>query len=227
MHEAGAGPPGGDEPGEVAPGGDYAYDARQVELDALTLAGFDQLPAPPGPRRGVVDIQVPLTTLLGLTQLPGELAGWGPVIADIARHVADQQRSATWRFSVYSATGELVHHGVTRRRPVAADTAFIKARDRRCRAPGCRRSARGCDVDHTVDWAHSNDSRRCNLACLCRLHHRFKHESGAELVQLNPGVLGWCTPARMRYVTHPDTYPVELEPPELNDLRHALPPPGD
>jgi hypothetical protein len=34
---------------------------------------------------GTVDITVDLRTLLGLTEEPGELGGWGPVIADIAR----------------------------------------------------------------------------------------------------------------------------------------------
>jgi len=56
-------------------------------LDLLTGA----IPGPgPGlaPRRGVVDLQVPLATLAGLSEAPGEIPGWGPVLADIARQVA-------------------------------------------------------------------------------------------------------------------------------------------
>jgi hypothetical protein len=72
--------------------GDDAVDPDHEELAPLWAAGFDQLPttrpggcrtcggparrgATPGPRTGVVDIQVPLTTLIGLTDFPGELAG--------------------------------------------------------------------------------------------------------------------------------------------------------
>ena len=214
-------------------------DADEEYLRHFWLAGFDQLattrascgrcggtasatgdPQPgatalPAPRRGVIDLQVPLTTLMGLTRLPGEVAGWGPVISEIATAVAREQAEATWRFSVYNSFGELAHHGIVRRRPAAADEAFVKARDRTCRAPGCRRAARGCDVDHTVDWQHSMDSRRCNLACLCRHHHRYKHESGAQLAQLSSGVLIWQSPLGPQYVTYPDEYLNRLEPPEL------------
>jgi hypothetical protein len=168
-------------------------------------------PAPPGPRKGVVDIQVPLTTLIGLSDFPGELAGFGPVIADIARQVVAELADATWRFSIYDPLGRLIHHGVTRRRPDAEDAAFIRARDRTCRAPGCRRAARGCDIDHTEDWASTKDSRRCNLACLCRRHHMFKHLKGSRLTQLSYGTLHLTTPMGQHHISKPEPYEDELE----------------
>jgi hypothetical protein len=192
----------------------------------------------PGPRRGVVELQVPLTTLLGLSRQPGQLAGFGPVVADIARQVAAEQRAATWRFSVYDRAGDLLRHGITRqrptgppgtdhgrgrpppgqrstvdsdtrpagqrdggharqrdgRRPTAEVAAFVRARDRTCVAPGCRRSATGCDLDHTVDWAAGGGSDTGNLGLLCRRHHRFKHAPGSDLIQFTPGSFGWTTP---------------------------------
>jgi hypothetical protein len=165
----------------------------------------------PGPRKGVVDIQVPLTTLIGLTDFPGDLAGYGPVIADIARQVIADQPDATWRFSVYDRLGNLLDHGITRRRPKAEDAAFIRARDRTCRAPGCRKPARLCDIEHTEDWASSKDSRPCNLACYCRLHHLFKHLKRSRLIQITPGIMGLTTPMGQRLVTHPEPYVNELE----------------
>jgi len=42
-------------------------------------------------RPGVVELLVPLETLTGQSDAPGHLAGYGPVIADIARQVATQQ----------------------------------------------------------------------------------------------------------------------------------------
>jgi hypothetical protein len=72
---------------------------------------------------------------------------------------------------------------------------------------GCRVAARQCDVDHTKDWVSSKDSRRCNLACLCKKHHLFKHLTGSELIQITPGVLGWRTPLGKTYITTPEPYP--------------------
>jgi hypothetical protein len=79
--------------------------------------------------------------------------------------------------------------------------AFVRARDRTCVAPGCRRSATGCDLDHTVDWAAGGGSDTGNLGLLCRRHHRFKHAPGSDLIQFTPGSFGWTTPLGMQYVT--------------------------
>jgi hypothetical protein len=132
------------------------------------------------------------------------------VIADIARQVVANQKDATWRCSVYDEQGQLIHHGITRRRPRAEDVAYIRARDRTCRAPGCRRPARQCDVDHTQDWAKDGPSCRCNLACLCRMHHLFKHLEQCGLIQLSHGVLAFRTPLGQHLVTRPEAYVDEL-----------------
>jgi hypothetical protein len=177
--------------------------------------------AMPGPRRGVVELQVPLTALMGLTGLPGELNGFGPVVADIARQVAEQNRDGTWRFSVYSEIGDLISHGITRarpdppdragrRRPAAEVAAPVKARNRTCVAPGCRVPASCCDLDHSVPWSRGGATDESNLVPQCRLHHRFKGESGAQVVTLAPGVIAWHTPRGLQYVSAPD-------PPLLDD----------
>ncbi len=127
----------------------------------------------PAPRRGVVDVQVKLSTLMFLDEDPGWIPGWGPVLADIARQVAfDEQARPAWAWSVTDESGQLLHHGYTGRRPPAAERAFIKARDRTCRAPGCRRPATRCDDDHRIDYAAGGPSHRANGCSLCRLCRR-------------------------------------------------------
>ena len=112
----------------------------------LCVCGRVPALAPPG---GVVDIEVSLSTLLELDEHPALLDGWGPVVADIARQVAhDQTANPAWKWSVTDDAGELLHHGHTRRRPNATEEAFVRARDRSCRAPGCRRRAATCKIDH-------------------------------------------------------------------------------
>ena len=40
----------------------------------------------------------------------------------------------------------------------------------------------------------------CNLAPLCRRHHRAKQARGWALKQVSPGVLAWTTPSGRHYV---------------------------
>ena len=48
----------------------------------------------------------------------------------------------------------------------------------------------------------------CNLAPLCRHHHRCKQAEGWWLEQPEPGVLVWHTPAGRTYTTTPTQYAV-------------------
>ena len=82
------------------------------------------------PACGGVELVGSLETLTRLANQPGSLAGYGPVIADIARQVAEQQRKSPWSFTIRDeATGEMFT-GATRRRPDAAMARHIRARDR-------------------------------------------------------------------------------------------------
>jgi hypothetical protein len=83
---------------------------------------------------------------------------------------------------------------------------LICARNGRCTAPGCTRPAARCDLDHTHPWDRGGPTCDCNLAPLCRHHHRCKQSDGWSLEQPEPGVLVWRTPAGRTYVTAPTEY---------------------
>jgi hypothetical protein len=68
-----------------------------------------------------VEVRAELSTLLGLDDHPGEIAGWGPVPAAEARRAVAAQTRAEWRFAVTDSEGHLVFDGTTRRRPAGAD----------------------------------------------------------------------------------------------------------
>jgi hypothetical protein len=85
---------------------------------------------------------------------------------------------------------------------------LIRARNNRCTAPGCTRPAARCDLDHTVPWDQGGITCECDLAPLCRHHHRAKQAEGWLLEQREPGVLVWRTPSGRSYVTTPTEYPV-------------------
>ena len=63
-----------------------------------------------------------------------------------------------------------------------------------------------CDLDHTEPWEHGGPTCPCNLAPLCRRHHRCKQAEGWRLEHQEPGVLVWRTPAGRSYVTTPTRY---------------------
>lgn len=117
----------------------------QVRADVLLdlLQGIEHDDAERSMGRAAVDIRVDLTTLLGLSESAAEIPGWGPVIAEVARRVVDEQHDALWSFAVTGDDDQnLVWSGVTRRRPTAAQSRHVQARDRTCVFPGCHMPAR-------------------------------------------------------------------------------------
>jgi Domain of unknown function (DUF222) len=85
---------------------------------------------------------------------------------------------------------------------------LVGARTTTCAAPGCGRPAARCDLDHTIAWENGGVTCECDLAPLCRHHHRAKQAAGWRLDQPEPGILVWRTPAGRTYTTAPTAYPV-------------------
>jgi hypothetical protein len=151
--------------------------------------------------KGVVHITVDLDTLTGLTDHPGDLNGFTPVISDIARQIADDQPDAEWRYTVTDTqTGRPITSGVTRRRPSASDRRSVETRDTSCVFPGCRMPATDCDLDHTTTWAENGPTTPDNLATLCRSDHRLRH-NGWIYTALPEGGYQWTSPLGHTYTT--------------------------
>jgi hypothetical protein len=149
-----------------------------------------------GTARGVVDLTVDLDTLTGLAEFPGDLDGYGPVIADIARQVAAQQQTSEWRYTVtHPDSGMPIHVGTTQRRPTTSQRRIVEARHRTCVFPGCRMPARACDLDHRIPWAHGGPTTIDHLAPLCRHDHRNRHR-GWTYQPLPNGDHLWTSPLK-------------------------------
>jgi hypothetical protein len=93
-----------------------------------------------------------------------------------------------------------------RYRPSRKLQHLIRARNTTCAAPSCGRRAASCDLDHTDPHHRGGRTCECNLAPLCRHHHRCKQAEGWWLAQPEPGVLIWHTPAGRTYTTSPTQY---------------------
>ncbi|HEV7932680.1 MAG TPA: DUF222 domain-containing protein [Actinomadura sp.] len=170
-------------------GDDRPMDVIRADIYLGLLAGTWNGPGPVD-RRGVIELTADLPTLMGLAERAGELSGWGPVIADIARQIARDRghdRETVWRYSVTDPfTGGLLHHGITRpparddagrdprRSPTPRQRAFVIARDRTCRGPGCRVPARRAELDHRLGHAKGGPTQTWNLDAKCGHCHDLK-----------------------------------------------------
>ncbi len=155
-----------------------------------------------GVRRGVIDLHVDLDTLAGMDDRAGELAGYGPVIADIARKIASGATDAEWRYTVTDPdTGAIIDTGTTRRRPTAKQRRDVQARDRTCVFPGCRMPALASDLDHRIPSAESGRTNTDDLAPLCRHCHRIRHRSNWKYRRLPDGTAEWTTKTGRTYTT--------------------------
>ena len=116
-----------------------------------------------------------------------------------------QPRDGTWSFTVTPLGTPACDHATETSgyRPSAALRHLVEIRQTTCSHPGCRRPATRCDVDHTLAYHLGGRTCLCNLAPLCRRHHRVKQARGWTLVQVSPGVLTWSTPAGRRYTVTP------------------------
>jgi hypothetical protein len=175
-----------------------------------------------GTTRTLVQVTVPLSTLMGLDDQPGELAGYGAIPAGVARDIA---AGGTWkRLLTDPLSGTLLNYGRTTYRPPAGLADFVRARDHTCVFPGCSRPADACDIDHRKPHPEGPTSED-NLECLCRHHHRLKHEAGWT-VEYHNGVHTWTTPDGHRYhrQPHPIAEPTPQPPPPPTTPTEEPPP---
>jgi hypothetical protein len=153
---------------------------------------------------GAIELRVDLTTLAGLDESPGEIPGWGPVIADIARQVTESRPKNQWRFTVTGADGDVVCAGTTRRRPTAGQRRQVEARNPTCVFPGCRMPTSASDLDHNHPWSEFHTTVTDDLAPLCRHDHVTRHQRGWTVRRSRPGVYVWVSPLGHSYTVQPE-----------------------
>ncbi len=153
--------------------------------------------------KGTVDICVDLTTLAELSEAPGDLAGYGPVIADIARQVAERQQGTEWRFTITDPeTGMVIDNGTTKKRRANTNqTRHVQARNRTCVTPGCRMPAIGCDIDHSKPYSETHHTTVDELAPLCRFDHCQRHKHGWTYTPIPGGDYLWTSRLGLKYTT--------------------------
>ena len=196
--------------------------------------------SPVSAHRPLIHVTVPLTTLMGLDDEPGELAGYGPIPASLARQIAADPDGTWRRLLTDPVSGTLLDYGRRSYRPPAALACIVRARDSECRYPGCRRPAVACELDHVQAWQHGGTTSEDNLCALCERHHDLKEHLGWQVVLHPDRAMEWITPTGHHYwsrpVDHrpsPPLQPPEPDPPDtmarrsLEDLFDGPPPEPD
>ncbi|MGQ0774514.1 MAG: DUF222 domain-containing protein [Pseudonocardiales bacterium] len=158
-----------------------------------------------GPGKPLISVVVPITTLMGLDEQPGELVGFGPIPAPLAREIAAE---GTWRRLLTDpASGTLLDYGRTTYTPPAGLADFVRARDLYCRNPICGQRAATADLDHTIPWDGGGTTSEHNLYAACRHDHLMKtHAPGWHVDQYPDGRITWTTPTGHTYTSHPHNY---------------------
>ena len=152
---------------------------------------------PPG-----IQVVIDLPTLLGLAEHPGQLHGYGPIPASIARLLA---AGGTWqRLVVEPVTGHLLDAGSTRYRPNQELADYILTRSPQCRFPTCHTPAQACDIDHIEPFNHQHPEHggttsATNNDPYCRRHHQLKTHGGWTTHRNPDGTITGTNPHGRQY----------------------------
>lgn len=151
--------------GELDPGIDA------LRADALVEAVLAATPQA-GARASVqVNVTIDAATLLGLAEQPAQLAGYGPIPAQLARDLAADGEWVRW--TTDPQTGHLLDLNPHVYRPSDKLARFVRAAHPRCGWLGCRQPCARCDLDHVIEHP-TGPTVRSNLGPLCRQHHNAK-----------------------------------------------------
>jgi hypothetical protein len=150
-----------------------------------------------------IDVIIDLPTLLGLTEHPGEIPGYGIIPAGLARQLA---ADGTWRRLVTDPqTGHLIDCGRTRYRPTQQLTDYLLARERVSAFPGSTVPANRCDIDHATAYPDGGTDRD-NLGPFDRRAHRVKTKGDWKARRTPNGTTHWTSPTGHTYRNRPHDY---------------------
>ncbi|MFJ6001942.1 DUF222 domain-containing protein [Arthrobacter sp. NPDC092385] len=156
-------------------------------------------------------VTVPVFALMGLTDEPAELEGYGPIPAEAARRLA--AGATSWmRLLTHPYTGAVLGLDRTRYRPSEDLRTWVQLRERTCSFYGCSRPASRCDLDHLMSWADDGSTSAGNLYPACRRHHMLKHQSNWTPSPDPEGGLAWLSPGGRTYRTPPEAPPGDQGP---------------
>ena len=164
-------------------------------------------------------VTVPVLSLLGATEEPAMLDGYGPIPPSMAR--------------AWSPTAPILPPGPDRpprRGPAGnrpdqlpdpkAQRQWLRLRDGKCPFPGCNNHSLDNDADHLLAWADGGTTGITNLGQPCPKHHRLKHSSAWTPTgrQQGPAHPGWTSPTGRHYPSEHHDWEPPHWPPQIQAM---------
>ncbi|MDQ0692482.1 HNH endonuclease signature motif containing protein [Arthrobacter sp. W4I7] len=199
-------------------------------------SGEGTVPGPSSSVRAQVLVTVPVFSLMGLTEEPAVLDGFGPIPASMARKLLAEGADSFYRVLVDPRDGAPLEIGRTSYRVGKAMRNWLRLRDGKCPFPGCNNSSLDNDADHILAWHQGGTTGVSNLGQPCPKHHKLRHSSGwkpTPATKTEPP--GWTSPSGRHYKSEhqdwePPHWPDSAVPESIrafDDLLELWEPPDD
>ncbi|WP_445154691.1 DUF222 domain-containing protein [Arthrobacter sp. Hor0625] len=194
-------------------GGSAGIAAGGADANASpTLAG-NTAAGVPVPRAQVL-VTVPVLSLLGVTDEPAMLDGYGPIPPSAARKLVADGADSFYRVLTDPRDGAPLEIGRTSYRIPKAMRHWLRLRDAKCTFPACNNSSLDTEADHLLAWADGGTTGISNLGQPCRKHHRLKHTTAWTPRPATPQEPpAWISPTGRRYRSEQQDW----EPPQWPD----------
>ncbi|WP_461163426.1 HNH endonuclease signature motif containing protein [Arthrobacter sp. R4-81] len=166
----------------------------------------------PSPRAQVL-VTVPVLSLLGATDEPAMLDGYGPIPASVARDLVADGADSFHRVLIDPRDGAPLEIGRTSYRIPKSMRQWLRLRDAKCPFPGCHNHSLDNEADHLLAWADGGTTGITNLGQPCRKHHHLKHSTSWTPTQATANQTpGWTAPSGRQYPSEqqdwqPPTWP--------------------
>jgi hypothetical protein len=180
----------------------------QVKADlALGLLVGKQHAAPvPTYARPIVNLTVPIQTVMGIADEPGVLSGGTVVPASVARMIA-QEPGSTWHRMLTDEAGRMEELSTRSYQPTGPIWREVVAGWATCYRTGCDVESTRADLDHREPWPIGRTTPS-NLWPGCRTDHRVKHAPGFTIEQTDDGRYALRSAAGFLHPIEPTTHPV-------------------
>ncbi|WP_395403107.1 DUF222 domain-containing protein [Arthrobacter sp. UC242_113] len=187
------------------------------------LAGDALAGGVPSPTAQVL-VTVPVFSLLGLSDEPATLDGYGPIPPSMARRLVADGATSFHRVLTDPRDGAPLEIGRTSYRLTKPMRQWLRLRDAKCTFPNCNNHSLDNDADHILAWADGGGTGVANLGQPCPKHHRLKHATAWKPVgATRDKPPGWISPSGRSYpAEHQDWEPPEWpEPPPDQDWQET------
>ncbi len=155
--------------------------------------------------RPIVNVTVPIQTLMGLTDHPGVLSGGTVIPGTLARMVATDPDSSWYRM-LTDEHGQMVELSTKSYQPTPPIWRDVVARHSSCYRRNCTVPATEAELDHLRRWPDGETSTT-NLGPGCKADHKGKHAEGFHVSRNSDSTLTFRTRAGFAHTTEAVEHP--------------------